>query len=130
VHYIRLGELNETRTGSVELGSDYRSVPETDTPRHSWPYFRATFMDNTNIFWLRDSLGRLTETSDGFPPTQTREYTLAELRARQLNSQLPAYPSFVSSLIPATQVWRKGGTVDWKRRTNVSNSSVARETSH
>lgn len=114
VHYRRLAELRVTRTGRVKLGNEYRIVPEDVPARHTWPYFRVTFMDNSNVFWMRDSLGRLMETSDGFPPKRKDRLTLSEFRAYCVNSELPDHPLATSELLHADEMFRIGGTVNWR----------------
>ena len=114
LHYARLGEVRSSRVDRVRLGIGYRSVAETDPARHTWPYFRVTFMDNANVFWMRDSLGRLLETSEGFPPERESQLSLAEYRAYHVNAELLDYPLRTSGLLPPEEMWRKGGTTAWQ----------------
>lgn len=81
VHYRRLGTLDRVYVEQIELSGRFKKAEGAD---RRWPYFRITFMDAANVFWMRDSLGQLGETSYGFPPVQKESVTLAERRALDL----------------------------------------------
>jgi hypothetical protein len=118
-HYFRLGTLDTKYRRRLELGQKYRSADanrfarlrqavrlrrqlrtedkDADT-RRNWPYFRLTFMDAAGVFWERNSLGNLRETSDS-PTSASRrpDETFAERRAREMHG-LGRFPAERASI--------------------------------
>lgn len=98
MHVRRLGTLSSKYEKSVKLSEQYGYTWGNHPSRPPWPYYRITFMDASNVFWVRDSLGVLRETSPSLPRPSATPKTISEMRGQALNESTREYHNTIPVL--------------------------------